>query len=219
MANQGDYLQVKVKQLLGGTRSFENIWHYRSLVGTPDVENLVNIWQQYVITAWKAICPSVLTFETLVVENLFDPDDFIEHSLGSVAGTGDATVGAPLAGFVAMGVDIPNDKRSIRPSSKRLYVGGEGVVNGDLWDGTWLSGDVATAFSTMGAVLADAITPSSTTYSPITVKRISYIHPVSGKKLYRLPVSASEASHAYWTAFTPSTVVTSQVSRRGKVES
>lgn len=219
MADQGDYLQVKVKQLLGGTRNFENIFHYRATIGAPSVEALAEAMEAVVSTAWRTLCTAQLTFETLIVENLFDPDDFIEYDLGSLAGTGAGTVGETLAGFVAMGVDIPNDRRSIRPSSKRLYVGGESVLGGDLWDSTWLAGDVANVAAILGSTLTDTSTDPDTLYRPITVKRIRVVDGVTGKVTYRLPVSASEASHAYWTAFNPKPVATSQVSRRGKIES
>lgn len=185
-------------------QNMKNVYYYQIGTGLSfNAQNLVDDWIANVLPDILSVQTADITHTRVSARNLFNDAETGEtlHSLtGTHAGMGDR-----LSPFTAFGFTLARQSASTRSGKKRVYAGGEGVVNGtSISDGSYLTEllDLATTFA------ANIVVTLVTRWFPVIVKRI-----LSGDS-YRLPESQAEATVNGVDSGLVSSLVTTQNSRK-----
>lgn len=185
-------------------QNMKNVYFYQIGTGLSfDAQDLVDDWIANVLPDVRSVQTPDIIHTRVSARNLFNPAETGE-TLHSLAGT-HAGMGERLSPFSAFGFTLARQTSATRSGKKRVYAGGEGVVNGgSITDGSYLTELLALATEFAASITVSLVTR----WFPVIVKRI-----LDGTS-YRLPVSQAEATVNGVEDGLVSSLVTTQNSRK-----
>jgi len=185
-------------------QQMKNVYFYQIGTGLSfDAQNLVDDWIANVLPDIRSVQTADIIHTAVSARNLFNPAETGE-TLHSLAGT-HAGMGERLSPFAAFGFTLARQTAATKSGKKRVYAGGEGVVNaGLISDGSYLTELLALATEFAATITVSLVQR----WFPVIVKRI-----LEGTS-YRLPVSQAEATVNGVDAGLVSSIVTTQNSRK-----
>jgi hypothetical protein len=150
---------------------------------------------------------SSMLWRGLRVQNLFDDTDYAESAFGTPY-SGSA-VGDGLPPFATYSLRTPWLGGAVRRGFKRI----SGVPEASQGSGI-ITTNAQTAMNALGVLFGTNIEYEGAIYAPVVVKRVKYIHPKSGRAVYRMPESLGETYAVAAPQWTVSPEVSTQNSRK-----
>ena len=141
-----------------------NVGHYVNVLDDGDAEGLVNSWYSDIFPIVKAQASEQLLFVSIEGVNLDDPTDWYNKTIQE---TGPRS-GTDIAPFLAWGIRLEREDRSIRPGSKRIA----SILEEDLSEWGVLNPLVLPTYQAVaGAWASTCAEPFGALYSPIVLHR------------------------------------------------